>query len=47
MYTWIVWKNCRIVGYVVSCSETDAFRKATEKFGKNLWVERTFATSLA
>jgi hypothetical protein len=41
MYNWIVWKNNRIAGYVVSPSERGAYIAATEKYGQNVWVERT------
>lgn len=40
MYAWRVWKNNRFVGYVVSASQYDAFIRATEQFGQNVWVER-------
>ena len=39
-YSWRVVQNNRFVGYVVAMSEMDALRKATEKFGKFVWVER-------
>lgn len=39
-YTWAVWKNCRLAGYVRSYSETEALRKAKEQFGDNLFIER-------
>lgn len=39
-YSWRVVKNNRFVGYVVAMSEADALRKAAEKFGKLVWVER-------
>lgn len=41
-YNWAVHKNCRIVGYVRSPSEMDAIRKAKEKFGKDIFIERTW-----
>ena len=41
-YTWRVWKNCRIVGYLSACSEIYAVRKAEEKYGKQIWVERIY-----
>lgn len=40
MIQWSVWKNCRLVGYVLSPSETGAIRQATEKFGKNIFLIR-------
>jgi hypothetical protein len=39
-YSWRVIKNNRFVGYVIAMSETDAMRKAYQKFGKFIWVER-------
>jgi hypothetical protein len=39
-FSWRVFKNNRFAGYVVAMSETDAMRKATEKFGRYVWVER-------
>jgi len=39
-YCWRVIKNNRFVGYVVSFSQFDAIRKATEKYGRDVWVER-------
>lgn len=39
-YSWRVVKNNRFVGYVVAMSETDALRKAFEKFGSLVWVEK-------
>jgi hypothetical protein len=41
-YNWAVWKNCRVVGYIRSPSEMDAMRKAQEKFGQNIFIERTW-----
>lgn len=40
-YNWIVWKNCRLVGYVTAFSEWEATKKAEEKFGRDTFVERT------
>jgi hypothetical protein len=39
-YSWRVVKNNRFVGYVVAMSETDAMRKAFDKFGSLVWVQR-------
>lgn len=39
-YTWRVWVNNKLSGYIVAFSEFDAMRKAQEKFGKNIWIER-------
>lgn len=39
-YTWMVWKNNRLVGYVVAFSEWDAYAKATKHYGSNLYVEK-------
>ena len=44
-YSWRVVKNNRFVGYVVAMSEIAALRKATEKFGKFVWVERMISHS--
>ena len=41
-YNWAVYKNCKIVGYVKSPSEIDAIRKAKEKFGNDIFIERTW-----
>ena len=41
MYSWQVWKNNRLVGYVLAVSEWEAYRKATDKYGSNLYVYRT------
>lgn len=42
-YTWRVVQNNRFVGYVMALSEWDALKKAGEKYGKNIWVERMVA----
>ena len=39
-YTWRVFSNNRFAGYVTALSEFDAVRKAQDKFGKNIWIER-------
>jgi predicted phosphatase len=39
-YVWRVMKNNRFAGYVLAMSSWDAERKATEYYGKNVWVER-------
>lgn len=39
-YTWAVWKDCRLSGYVRAFSEMDALKRAQEKFGQNLFIER-------
>lgn len=41
-YNWAVVKDCKLVGYVVSYSEREAMRLATEKFGGRLFVERVY-----
>jgi len=41
MYVWRVWKNNRFAGYVTSASQFEAYVKATEKYGQNVWVEKT------
>ena len=42
-YTWMVWKDCRLVGYVMAYSERDALIKAQDKYGERLFVERPFS----
>jgi len=39
-YSWRVFAGNRFAGYVVALSEYDAYRKAQDKFGKNIWIER-------
>jgi len=39
--SWIVFKDNKFVGYVISPSEIDALRKASEKFGSNTRIERS------
>ena len=39
-YSWRVFSNNRFAGYVTALSEFDAIRKAQDKFGKNIWIER-------
>ncbi len=41
-YVWRVMKDNRFAGYVLAMSSWDAERKATEYYGKNIWVERLF-----
>jgi hypothetical protein len=36
----MVFKDNKFVGYVISPSEIDALRKASEKFGSNIRIER-------
>lgn len=40
VYTWAVWKDNRLVGYVRSYSEWDAIRLAHSQYGIGLYVER-------
>ena len=40
MHVWRVWQNNRFAGYVVAVSENEAYRKAQDKFGRYVWVER-------
>jgi hypothetical protein len=40
-YVWIVWKNCRMAGYIKAYAEREAVIKAKEKFGEYVFVERT------
>jgi hypothetical protein len=39
-YSWRVFQHNRFVGYVVALSETDAVRKANDKYGYYIWIER-------
>lgn len=39
-YSWRVFSNNRFAGYVTALSEFDAMRKAKDKFGNNIWIER-------
>lgn len=39
-YSWRVFSNNRFAGYIVALSEYDAYRRAQEKFGKYIWIER-------
>lgn len=47
MHTWRVWQNNRFAGYVTAVSENEAYRKAKEKFGSNLRLERVPDNCLA
>lgn len=40
MYSWAVWKNARLVGYVTAYGEWDALRYAKTKFGENIFLVR-------
>jgi hypothetical protein len=40
MYTWAVWKNCRLVGYVSAYGEWDALRSANMRFGEQVFLVR-------
>lgn len=42
-YTWMVWKNNRLVGYVIAYSEWEAYAKAAKMFGSNFYVERPWS----
>lgn len=39
-FSWRVFHNNRFVGYIVAMSGTDAYKKAQDKYGKYVWVER-------
>jgi len=39
-YSWRVFANNRFAGYVVALSERDAMKKANEKYGSYIWIER-------
>ena len=40
MYSWAIWKNCRLVEYVNAYSEWDALKIAKIRHGDNVFVER-------
>lgn len=40
LYTWAIWKNCRLVEYVKAYSEWDAIKIARLRHGDNTFVER-------
>lgn len=42
LYDWVVWKNCKIAGYIQAYSEWDAMRIAANKYGSNIFVERPY-----
>jgi hypothetical protein len=42
-YTWMVWQNNRLVGYIVAISEWQAYAKAAKMFGSNFYVERPWS----
>ena len=39
-YTWMVWQNNRLIGYVVAYSEWEAYAKASQKYGSHFYIER-------
>ena len=43
-YVWEVWKNNRLVGYVVSVGEISALASAKSQYGENIYVYRTCMT---
>lgn len=42
-YTWVVWKNNRLVGYVVAISEWEAYKLASKEYTSNFYLERIFS----
>jgi hypothetical protein len=42
-YSWRVFQNNRFVGYVVAFSMIDAQRKAKDKYGDYIWIEKVTA----
>jgi len=40
-YVWIVWNGRKLAGYINAYGEWEAMRKAKEKFGQTVFVERT------
>jgi len=43
-YEWRVYRNNRFIGYVIAASEIDAYRKAKEKYGDYVLVERVYSS---
>jgi hypothetical protein len=41
MYIWRVFQNNRFAGYVSAPSQFNAYVKANEEYGQNVWVEKT------
>lgn len=41
LYTWAVWKECRLVGYVKAYSEYSAIQQAAKEYGSRFFLERT------
>lgn len=39
-YTWMVWQNNRLAGYVVAYSEWEAYARAAKMFGSHFYIER-------
>ena len=39
-YTWYVWQNNRLVGYVTAYGQWDALRSAKNRFGEEIFIER-------
>lgn len=44
-FAWRVFKDNRFIGYVVAFSQYDAYNKAKDKYGNNIWLERVTAPS--
>lgn len=44
-YSWRVFQNNRFVGYIVALSETDAYRRAQDKYGSYIWIEKMVGQS--
>jgi len=40
LYTWYVWQNNRLVGYVTAYGQWDALRSAKIRFGEGVFIER-------
>lgn len=41
LYSWVIWKNCRIVECIQAYSEWDAMKIAKIRYGDNVFVERS------
>jgi hypothetical protein len=39
-YTWMVWQNNRLVGYIVAYSEWEAYARASKQYGSHFYIER-------
>lgn len=42
-YTWMIWQNNRLVGYVTAYSEWEAYAKAAKMVGSSFYIERPWS----